>query len=171
MILLPQLPKCIQHLARLYPNNLKVHSRHSLTFLGCLFPPPAGWGSPVCRDRFWIFMKALCVVMAGLEIICVFLGWDSFCCFLFCFVLFLLVFWDRVSLYSPGCSGTHSVDKAGLELGNLPASASWVLGLKVCATMPCLAVFEYSKNCAFCIVMVWKDPFIFFSKFIFNVCF
>jgi hypothetical protein len=41
----------------------------------------------------------------------------------FClFVLLLtLVFFetDRVSLYSPGCPGTHSVDQAGLELRNL----------------------------------------------------
>jgi hypothetical protein len=29
-----------------------------------------------------------------------------------------------VSLYSPGCPETHSVDQAGLELRNLPASAS-----------------------------------------------
>jgi hypothetical protein len=35
---------------------------------------------------------------------------------------------DRVSLYSPGCPGTHFVDQAGLELRNLPASASGVLG-------------------------------------------
>jgi hypothetical protein len=40
----------------------------------------------------------------------------------------------RVSLYSPGCPGTHFVDQAGLELRNLPASASRVLGLKVDAT-------------------------------------
>ena len=48
------------------------------------------------------------------------------------------VFWGegqyRVSLYSPGCPGTHSVDKAGLELRNPPASASQVLGLKACVT-------------------------------------
>jgi hypothetical protein len=43
------------------------------------------------------------------------------------FVLFLF-FRDRISLYSPGCPGTHSVDQAGLELRNLPASASRVLG-------------------------------------------
>jgi hypothetical protein len=43
---------------------------------------------------------------------------------LFCFVLFCFVFRDRVSLYSPGCPGTHSVDQVGLELRNLPASAS-----------------------------------------------
>jgi hypothetical protein len=41
---------------------------------------------------------------------------------------------DRVSLCSSGCPGTHSVDQAGLELRNLPASASQVLGLKTCAT-------------------------------------
>jgi hypothetical protein len=45
-----------------------------------------------------------------------------------------LVFRDRVSLCSPGCPGTHFVDQAGLELRNLPASASQVLGLKACAT-------------------------------------
>jgi hypothetical protein len=50
--------------------------------------------------------------------------------FFFCF----LVFRDRVSLCSPGCPGTHSVDQAGLELRNPPASASQVLGLKVCTT-------------------------------------
>ena len=44
------------------------------------------------------------------------------------------VFRDRVSLYSPGCPGTHFVDQAGLKLRNQPASASQVLGLKVCAT-------------------------------------
>jgi hypothetical protein len=42
---------------------------------------------------------------------------------LFCFLFF--VFRDRVSLCSrPSCPETHSVDQAGLELRNLPASAS-----------------------------------------------
>jgi hypothetical protein len=49
---------------------------------------------------------------------------------------FWLVFPDRVSLYSCGCPGTYSVDQAGLELRNLPASASQVLGLKAYTTMP-----------------------------------
>jgi hypothetical protein len=48
-------------------------------------------------------------------------------------LFFFLVFRDRVSLCSPGCPGTHSVDQAGFELRNPPASASRVLGLKVCA--------------------------------------
>jgi hypothetical protein len=56
-------------------------------------------------------------------------------CSLFEF-LFVCFFRDRVSLYSPGCPRTHFVDQAGLELRNLPASASQVLGLKACATMP-----------------------------------
>jgi hypothetical protein len=54
----------------------------------------------------------------------------------FLFVCLFLFFRDRVSLYSPGCPGTHFVDQAGLELRNLPASASQVLGLKACATTP-----------------------------------
>jgi hypothetical protein len=86
---------------------------------------------------------------------------DSFLSFLFFVFLFLVFyflffgFWfglvwfglvwfglvwfgfsDRVSLRSPGCPGTHSVDQAGLKLTNLPASASLVPGLKACATTP-----------------------------------
>jgi hypothetical protein len=49
-------------------------------------------------------------------------------------ILVLVFFQERVSLYSPGCPGTHFVDQAGLELRNPPASASRVPGLKVCAT-------------------------------------
>jgi hypothetical protein len=61
-----------------------------------------------------------------------------FVCFvLFCFVLFCFVlFQNRVSLYSLGCPGTHSVDQAGLKLRNSPASTSRVLGLKACTTTP-----------------------------------
>jgi hypothetical protein len=43
---------------------------------------------------------------------------------LFFVVVFVVVFPDRVSLCSSGCPRTHFVDQAGLELRNLPASAS-----------------------------------------------
>jgi hypothetical protein len=52
------------------------------------------------------------------------------------FFSFFFFFRDRVSLCSLGCPGTYSVDQAGLELRNLPVSASRVLGLKACATTP-----------------------------------
>jgi hypothetical protein len=52
------------------------------------------------------------------------------------FFVFLVFFRDRVSLCSPGCPGTHFVDQAGLELRNLPVSASRVMGLKACTTTP-----------------------------------
>jgi hypothetical protein len=55
---------------------------------------------------------------------------------------FGFVFRDRVSLYSPVCPGTHFVDQAGLELRNPPASASWVLGLKACATISNVFPFQ-----------------------------
>jgi hypothetical protein len=58
------------------------------------------------------------------------------------FVCLCFVFLDRISLYSPGCPGTHFVDQAGLELRNPPASASQVLGLKACATTPSLNFFK-----------------------------
>jgi hypothetical protein len=44
----------------------------------------------------------------------------SFCLF----VLFVCLFQNSVSLCIPGYPETHSVDQAGLELRNLPASAS-----------------------------------------------
>ena len=51
------------------------------------------------------------------------------------YIFCLFVFPDRVSLYSPGCPGTHPVDQAaGLKLRNLPASTSQVLGLKAYVT-------------------------------------
>jgi hypothetical protein len=61
-------------------------------------------------------------------------GRGSFFFFFLFFFFFFLGFRDRVSLCSPGCPGTRSVDQAALELRNPPASASQVLGLKVCAT-------------------------------------
>jgi hypothetical protein len=57
--------------------------------------------------------------------------------------LFVCLFRGRVSLCSRGCPGTHSVDQAGLELRNLPASASRVLRLKACTTMPGLVLFLF----------------------------
>ena len=46
---------------------------------------------------------------------------------------FFLVFQNRVSLYSFGYPGIHSVDQAGPKLRDPPVSASQVLGLKTCA--------------------------------------
>jgi hypothetical protein len=63
---------------------------------------------------------------------CKFCMWDNGV--VACFFVFVFVFRDRVSLYSPGYPGTHSVDQAGLKLRNPAASASQVLGLKVCTT-------------------------------------
>jgi hypothetical protein len=65
-----------------------------------------------------------------------------------------LVFRDRVSLYSLGCPGTHSVDQASLELRNLPASAPRVLGLKVWATMPSIT---YTFDDILCPVNLYRD--------------
>jgi hypothetical protein len=45
-----------------------------------------------------------------------------------------------LSVIMTGCSGAHFVEQAGLELRNLPASASGVLELKACATTPSFAI-------------------------------
>jgi hypothetical protein len=63
---------------------------------------------------------------------------------------FKLVFQDRVSLCSPGCPGTHSVDQTGLELRNPPAFVSQMLGLKACTTTAwlfCCFFFE-AQSCS-----------------------
>jgi hypothetical protein len=70
-----------------------------------------------------------------------------FFCFFFFFGFWFLVFRDRVSLCSLGYPGTHFVDQAGLELRNLTASTSRVLGLKACATTPCSIVNFKGKKC------------------------
>jgi hypothetical protein len=74
-----------------------------------------------------------------------------------CLFLFGLVFRDKVSLCSPGCPGTHSVEQAGLELRNLPASASQVLGLKACATTPGL----WSDLKGYFLYKYWGDYYYF----------
>jgi hypothetical protein len=73
--------------------------------------------------------------------------------------LFFFFLQDRVSLCSLGCPGTHTVDQAGLELRNPPASVSLVLGLKACATTPgcgilinlCLTSPEHAGDVSDCI--------------------
>jgi hypothetical protein len=58
-------------------------------------------------------------------------------CFIYLFIylfmyLFMYLFIYLFDFFS-GCPGAHFVDQAGLKLRNPPASASQVLGLKVCA--------------------------------------
>jgi hypothetical protein len=62
------------------------------------------------------------------------------------FVCLFVCFRDRVSLYSPGCPGTHFVDQAGFKLRNLPASASQVLELKACTTTAQLFCFVFENR-------------------------
>ena len=55
------------------------------------------------------------------------------CCSFFFFFPLVLCIWfsqDRVSLYSPGCPGTRSIDQAGLNFRNPPASASQSAGIR-----------------------------------------
>jgi hypothetical protein len=89
----------------------------------------SGHGQSPCPDGFvWLlcFLFFLCLV------------------FLFCFVLFFKTGFLCVALAE--LEGTHSVDQAGLELRTPPASASQILGLKVCATTARL-VFPSDLSC------------------------
>jgi hypothetical protein len=97
-----------------------------LLLFSCLLPPMSASPSWILSGTItkWMLPFINCLDYGGFLFVCLD-GW------LVCFV-----FRDRVSLYSPGCPGTHFVSQAGLELINPPASASRVLGLKVCATTP-----------------------------------
>jgi hypothetical protein len=93
----------------------------------------------------------------------------------FSFSFLFLFFRDRVSLYSPGCPGTHFVDQAGLELRDPPASASQVLGLKACAITPGPVLFLTYLVLGFGGLLKPKNPvslpdFIIFSLLFFS-CF
>jgi hypothetical protein len=94
--------------------------------------------------RFW-FSKVLFYFLFNVFYLNFVIGIHSFkfhCSIFVCLgVFFVVVFWDRVSLCSPGCPGAHSVDQAGFKLRDPPASATWVLGLKACAFTP---GFHYS---------------------------
>ena len=73
-------------------------------------------------------LQGLLLLLLLFGFVCLFVG------FFWVFVVVVVV-----CLFVRECPGTHSVDQAGLELRNLPACASRVLGLKVCATMPVLS--------------------------------
>jgi hypothetical protein len=99
-------------------------------FLGC---------SGTMNLKLMDISACLCYPSAGTKGVC-HLAWLS--------SLSIFFFQDRVSLYSPGCPGTHFVDQAGLELRNPPASASQVLGLKACTT----TARQLTESLAFCSV-------------------
>jgi hypothetical protein len=82
-------------------------------------------------------------------------------------LVLVLVFRDRVSLYSPGCPGTHFVDQAGLELRNPPASASQVMELKAHTTTAWLT--NIILNLCFCFYFVGRIYFILYV-FCLHVC-
>jgi hypothetical protein len=86
-------------------------------------------------QAFLVLLRNLVGINSLKRFVSLWLGFLLFKIFIYLFILFLVVR-DRVSLYSPGCPGTHFVDQAGLELRNLPASASQVLVLKACTTTP-----------------------------------
>ena len=70
------------------------------------------------------------------------------CLSFFPFFVCLFVYQDRVSLCSSNCPGTHSVDQAGLELRNPPASVSASAGIKgVCHHRPhSRQIFEFEAS-------------------------
>ena len=79
-----------------------------------------------------------CNYMNCISVAVVFLVWISTIkMFIFTTASFFVVFWDRVSLCSPHCPGTHSIDQDCLERTLKSTSlASQVLGLKACTPLP-----------------------------------
>jgi hypothetical protein len=56
------------------------------------------------------------------------------------------LFIDRDSVCGAGYPGTHSVDQTGLKFRDLPASASWVLGLKAYTTTAWLSIWILNEK-------------------------
>ena len=65
----------------------------------------------------------------------------------FCFVV-VVVFRDSVSLYSPGCPGTHFVDQADLSSEiHLPLPPStWRYRMYIIIALFCLFVFFFDES-------------------------
>jgi hypothetical protein len=85
-----------------------------------------------------------------------------FVCLFGWLVGWFLVFSRQGFSVLPGSPGTHSVDQAGLELINPPASASQVLGLKACATTPSSANTFFHLLGLLC----FGEAFLFFFCFV-----
>jgi hypothetical protein len=99
------------------------------------WPPSVAWAGLHLQKPSLIAGAQAALGCTALSWVCFYF---IFCCFCFLsiirwFYLFIyfLVFRGRVSLCSPGCPGTHSVDQAGLELRNPPASASQAQGVRL----------------------------------------
>jgi hypothetical protein len=90
-------------------------------------------------------------------------------------LFFVLVFWDKISLCSPGCLGTHSVDQAGLELRNSPVClpSAGIKGMCHHARLPFLKTqlhFYYFNNCSLYRFLQWKSSgglFFFFFQIVY----
>jgi hypothetical protein len=65
-------------------------------------------------------------------------------------------FWDKVSLCSLDCPGTKSVEQAGLDPEDLPASASWVLGLMAQPSQSSCPL-SFHVIILFCSVLFWNN--------------
>jgi hypothetical protein len=97
------------------------------------------WLSGCILFIYFEFLLSLFLVILGLLL--------SFG-FLVLFVcLFLIVFFETGFLCIALAVLELTVDQAGLELRNLPASASQEMGLKVCATTPGLFVLVWFLFC------------------------
>ena len=133
-----------------HPWYIRVEVRGQLIGISSLFPCRF-WGlNSGCQTG--LSQRSVCLCLLSAEIIgkccsnhsvihqCdqkwIFVVVVPFFYFFLSFILsFSLSFLRQGFSVYPGCPGAHSVDQAGFELRDLPASASWVLGLKGYATI------------------------------------
>ena len=75
--------------------------------------------------------------------------------------IFVLCFWDRISLHSPGCPEAHSIDQAGLKLIEiyLPLPPE-------CMCHPSPPSLKLFFVCLFvCLFFSWRTVFFYFISF------
>jgi hypothetical protein len=82
-----------------------------LDYSRCEFLPQFPLGDGLVVKQIYIFLSKITFPFVVVVVVLVF--WCLFWSYLFvCLFVYLLFFQDRVSLCSPGCPGTHSVDQA-----------------------------------------------------------
>ena len=119
-----------------YTANMVSHIHGSLVASGLC---PGSW---IMLMNFTLILPFILLIVANFKDTIFFATTSTLDLFFYFYLFFILFYYyyfffdfrDRVSVYTPSCPETHFAQQPGLELKNLPASASKVLGLKASAT-------------------------------------
>lgn len=116
------------------------------------------WNSLSYHNGLWLTETHVKIYISRFFWFGVFGGLFLWFCLFVIWLVGWLVFWDRVSLRSPGCLGTLSVDQASLGLRDLPAFAFSVLGWKACIIIFYISFFNATCHLSWSRKMLSSKP-------------